>query len=297
VHFGDRVVQLSGRHWMLFRLLATVLERRGRVTHVVGETHAWHLVRALGRRPIVFTVTIAGEPLPAALLDKITLFAAESEGLARALEGAGVDSARIRIVYPGVDLTRFSPGSTRPERFTVVFASSPPTPADFEARGVPLLVEAARRCPDIDVRILWRQWGDTAALKRALGALHPPANVISEWRDVPEMADVYRAAHAAAFLPADAHGKSCPNSIVEALACGCPAVVSEACGIGELLVAGNAGLRVARDPASVAEALERTKVEFCERSRAARAVAVQYFDLKVFLQSYRDLYALAGARA
>ncbi len=295
VHLNDRVVQLSGRRWILLRVLAAVLERRARITHVFGEMHAWHFLRALGRRPMIFTVTIPGDPLPKALLDKVAFFAVESEALAGSLTSAGVDSARIRIVYPGVDLTRFTPTGSRPERFTVVFASSPSSPAHFEARGIPLLIEAARRCPDIDIRIMWRRWGDTEALKRALVSLNPPSNVISEWRDVPEMADVYRAAHAAAFLSADAYGKSCPNSVVEALACGCPAIVSESCGIATLLVTANAGLPVVRHPDSVAEAIYRTRREYAERTRAARAAAVAHFNVESFVASYRALYAEVGA--
>jgi glycosyltransferase involved in cell wall biosynthesis len=292
LHLRDRVIRLSGRRWVFLRMLAALLERRARITHVVGEMQAWHLLRALGRRPIMFTVVIPGEPLPKVLLDKVALFVAESEPLARALADAGVEGSRIRIVYPGVDVTRFCPGNSRPERFTVVFASSPSSPSHFAARGIPLLVEAARLCPDIDVRIMWRTWGDTAMLQQALSALNPPPNVISEWRDVPEMAEVYQSAHAAAFLSAANYGKSCPNSIVEALACGCPAIVSESCGIGALLVEGHAGIRVALDPVRVAEALQALKAEFVDRSAAARAIATKHFDIKLFLESYRTLYAM-----
>jgi glycosyltransferase involved in cell wall biosynthesis len=294
IHLHDRVIRLSGRRWVFLRVLAALLERRARITHVIGEMHAWHLLRALGRRPILFTVAIPGDPLPKSLLDKVTLFVAESEPLAHALVEAGVDRSRIRIVHPGVDVTRFSPGNARPERFTVVFASSPASASHFAARGIPLLVEAARLCPDIDVRIMWRTWGDTAVLKQALSALNPPPNVISEWRDVPEMAAVYQTAHASAFLSAANYGKSCPNSVVEALACGCPAIVSESCGIGALLVEGNAGIRVALDPVKVAEALQVLRAEFNDRSVAARAIATKHFDIELFIESYRALYSMVG---
>jgi glycosyltransferase involved in cell wall biosynthesis len=291
VHFADRVVQLAGTRWMTLRLLAAVLERRARLTHVIGEMHAWHLVRALGRRPILFTVTIPGRPLPKTLLDKVAVFAVESEALAGDLAQAGVGRERIRIVYPGVDLSRFSPPPLRQGRFTVVFASSPSSPDHFEARGIPLLVETARLCPELDIRIMWRNWGQTDALRRALAALHPPANVINEWGDVVDMAAVYRGAHAAIFLPASNYGKSCPNSIVEALACGCPAIVSEGCGIAAMLDETGCGLQVRRVPSEVANALRKTAIEYSSRTTAARATAVLHFDSRQFFSAYRSLYS------
>ena len=298
LHRAERVVQLSGNRWVALRVLAGVLERRAKITHVFGEMHAWHLLRAVGRRPIVFTVTIPGQPLPQPLLDKVAIFAAESQPLADALIDAGVEEDRIRIVYPGIDLARFSPGGVQRDRFTVVFASAPSSVEQFEDRGIPLLVEVARRCPEIDIQILWRRWGDITALQQEFARLKPPSNVIGEWRDVDDMATVYRAAHAAIFLPAAGHGKSCPNSIIEALACGCPAVVSQACGITGLLTSANAGIEVSREPGEVVRAIRTLSAEHRQRSEAALILANGHFAFGSFLNAYRDIYDdVAGRHA
>lgn len=292
IDVGRRVITLPGHRWMMLRTLAAALERRAAVTHIFGEMHAWHLARAVGRRPLLFTVAIPGEPLPAALLDKVSLFAAESEPLADQLRHAGVDSQRIRIIYPGIDLSRFRPTPRASGgRFSIVFASTPPSASEFDARGIATLIEAARLCPEVDVRLMWRQWGDTAALRAALDDLRPPANVISEWRDVADMSEVYRAADAVAFLPLHAHGKSCPNSVIEALACGRPALVSPSCGISRLIGDEGAGFVVSRNPADVAEALRALARQQTVRGRSARALAERHFDVTAFIAAYRDAYA------
>ena len=56
----DRVIRLAGARWMTFRATAALIEPLGNVTHAFGAMNAWHLLRALGRRPIIFTAVLAG---------------------------------------------------------------------------------------------------------------------------------------------------------------------------------------------------------------------------------------------
>jgi glycosyltransferase involved in cell wall biosynthesis len=173
----------------------------------------------------------------------------------------------------------------------VLFASSPSTPDQFGLRGIPLLVEAARRCPDLDIKLLWRNWGNVDALKKAMAVLNPPANLINVWQDVSDMAHMHQAAHVVAYLPHEGYGKSSPNSVLEALACGCPALVSDSCGVAALVSRTGAGIQVRRDVEAVVRALATLRAEFTRRSAVARSLALSHFNLKTFLSSYRDLYS------
>ena len=287
----DRVLRLAGARWMAFRGTAVLLEPLGDVTHVFGAMNAWHLLRALGKRPIIFTVALPGPALEPALYEKVTVFAAESECLADDLRRAGIGSDRIRVIYPGVNLEEYRPVTrTTRDRFRVLFASSPSDAGEFQARGIPLLVDVARLCPEIDVTLLWRSWGDQQAARRAFANLNPPPNIRIDMRRGRHMASVYQEADAVACLYEPGFGKSCPNSIVEALACGVPALVSATCGIAGLVARDGAGIATTRNPADVAEAARTLRREHARFSAAARDLAERHFDIRQFVDAYARLY-------
>lgn len=286
---AGRVVTLGAAHWPVLRALAPAVERRGAVSHVFGALDSWHLLRAVGRRPTVLTVTIpsTGQPGP---LGRVSLFAVESEALAAEARRAGITDDRIRTVYPGVDLGDYRPGPARTGRFRLLFASSPADPAEFDVRGIPHLVSLARACPDIDVVLLWREWGDQNAARQALEALDPTPNLRLEYRQGRSMPEVYRGADAVACLYADGFGKSCPNSVVEALACGVPALVSTGCGIAGLIGGAGAGLTVARRDEAIAEAVQTLREQRRGFANRARMLAERHFDIRTFVATYHALY-------
>ena len=287
----QRVMRLAGSRWMAFRATAAVLERFGDVTHVFGAMNAWHALRALGRRPIIFTVVLPGPALEQALYDKVTVFVAESECLADDLRRAGIDEGRIRVIYPGVDLAEYKPmARAANDRFKILFASAPAHASEFAVRGIPLLVELARLCPEIDVTLLWRSWGDQQAAQREFANLNPPQNIRIEMRRGRSMASIYQHADAVACLYESGFGKSCPNSVIEALACGVPALVSDTCGIAGMIARGGAGIATPRQPGDVAAAARTLRREHTQYAEAARRLAERHFDIRQFVADYARLY-------
>jgi glycosyltransferase involved in cell wall biosynthesis len=291
VDIRNRVLQLSSRHSALLRAMAPLLERRGDVTHVFGGLGSWHLLRSVGCRPTILTIVLQDVSADPNVYGSIGTFVAETDGLAEDLRSRGVPPERIRIIPPGVDLHSYRPLSPAPSKpFRVLFASTPSDPAELEPRGITPLVEAARLCPDMEFVFLWRTWGDQDAARRALGDLRPPPNVVIERRDGRDMPAIYQASHAISCLYAPGFGKSCPNSVVEALACGLPALVSDGCGIAPAIAKGHAGLVSARDPRAIAEAARALRDRHGAFSRAARALATEAFGIGPFLDAYADLY-------
>jgi glycosyltransferase involved in cell wall biosynthesis len=289
----SRVIRLSGARWGALRALAQIVERTGDVTHMFGALDAWHFLRCLGRRPLVFTVAIEGSGglLPdRRLYDRVRVFVAESEALREALVAGGIPPARIRLVHPGVDLEAFAPRPAPAGRFRLLFASTPSDPAEFEARGIPLLVELARALPSIDVICAWRQWGDTAGANRALAALAPPLNFRVEPGDCRDMAGLYARAHATACLFAPGAGKSAPNSIIEGLACGRPALVSHSCGISRLLARRGAGVAAPRCLRDLVDGVRTLQSEYAAYAGRARALAEAAFALDGFRRAYAGIY-------
>lgn len=285
------VFRLHGDRYVALRALAAVLERSSDFSHLVGDVRSWHLLRALRRRPVLLTAALDGEPLPIGMYDRVARFAAESELIADSLVRGGVPASRIEIVYPGVDLARFRPEPCPADTFTALFASSPASPDDLARRGIPLMVEAARRCPDVDIVLLWRQWGRVDDCLRALQALHPPSNLRVEVGDVADMSGAYRRVHATIFTPVAGHGKSCPNSVIEGLAAGRPAVVGATCGIARLIGANGAGVVLHdRTPEALAEALRELRRNYETYARDARRLAERTFSERNFIQTYQELY-------
>jgi glycosyltransferase involved in cell wall biosynthesis len=288
---------LSGARWIALRAMGTLIERRGDVTHLFGGLSSWHLLRSLGRRPLVFTVAIHGGKLPPAMLDRVCVFTAESERLAAQLVTAGVPPERIQLIYPGVDLTQYRPVvSSSRAPFRVLFASAPANRREFHDRGITLLVEVARLRPQTNFALLWREWGDQSEALAAFNSLRPPKNIFIEYRDGRDMPSIYQSSDAVACLYADGFGKSCPNSVVEGLASGLPALVSDTCDIGHLVETSGAGVAVARTPQEVASALDAIQANHEAFRGGARALAERVFDLEGFVEKYRQVYLTVADR-
>ena len=51
VDMRNRVVRLNASQWPLLRAIAALIEPRAELNHVFGALDAWHLLRAIRRRP------------------------------------------------------------------------------------------------------------------------------------------------------------------------------------------------------------------------------------------------------
>jgi glycosyltransferase involved in cell wall biosynthesis len=284
-------IRLNGDRWALLRAIAAGAERRGDVTHVFGSLDEWHLLRAVGRRPVIFTAAIDGHRPSRDLWRKVEVFAAETDMLAASLVRAGAPPGRVRVIHPGIDLREYVPRPAPPRRpFRILFASSPACPSEFEARGIPLLVEVARACRGVEIVLLWRDWGNQDEALRALQALDPPPNVVVERCGERTMADVFAAAHAVVCAYAPGFGKSAPNSVIEGLACGRPAILTESCGLVGVVTRGGAGESAARFVGALAGAIEALRSRYDDAAAAARRLAEREFNATSFCAAYDELY-------
>jgi glycosyltransferase involved in cell wall biosynthesis len=289
---ADGVILLSARRWLTFRILAAAMEPFGALSHAFGAIDAWHLLRGLGRRPLLFTVVLPAAPLPPSLYTKVSVFAVESEALIPPLVAAGVPRQRIRVVYPGVDLREFAPAPPPgAPRFRLLFASSPANSREFEARGVPLLVDVARGNPDVEVVLLWRPWGSLDSARAALRALRLPANVTVDERAPDRMSEVYASVDAVVCFYAAGFGKSCPNSVIESLACGRPVLLADSCGLADLVMQEGGGVVASRDAVALSDGLRRLRDGHARLRDNARETAERVFSLERFRADYAGLYS------
>ena len=287
----ERAVTLSHRRWGMLRVIAAAVEPLGHVTHVFGGQSSWHLIRALGRRPIVLTAVVAGQPGQALPHTKLSRVVVETEDQADEWLSLKIPAERMELVRPGIDLTWHVP--TAPEslaRFRLLFASTPSDASEIAARGLPLMIELARQRPDIDLVIPWRQWGDVGAVTAAFKALRPPANVIVSHDAIADMRHHFATTHATLLCFEKGAGKASPNFVLEGLASGRPCLTSSDNSLGALLTRTGGGIVAAPEVAALSAAVDRLREHWACYSERSRVVAERYFDLSVFRASYDRIY-------
>jgi glycosyltransferase involved in cell wall biosynthesis len=241
----------------------------------------------------------AGPVASADLLDRVDRFVVESPEGRDQLTQFGIDSTRVSLIFPPVDLQRFRPAAKPRGPYTVLFASSPDRSDWLEARGVPLLLEAAGLRPQYRFRLLWRPWGNSEREVRRLIAERGLANVELLVGRQADMVDQYRMSDVcvAPFLDAE-RCKPAPNSITESLACGRPVVTSACVGLSGLIQESGAGLVCSNDAVSLADCFDRLNAEWDRYSLGARRLAEQCFDSERFVRAYGDLYGeILGCKA
>ncbi|HXG08815.1 MAG TPA: glycosyltransferase [Gemmataceae bacterium] len=283
---------LSPRLHLLFRAATRLLEPFFQLNHVFGSPGDWFYLEGSRRRPIVLTVATWTLPVEPALLRRVECFVVEHPGGRDLLKQAGIDPGRVRLIFPPVDLERFTPSPPPAGPFTVLFASSPDKAEWLEGRGVPQLLEAARLRPHMRFRLLWRPWGDSAPRVRQWIAERGLRNVELVTGCFPDMAVHYRQVHVTATPFTDlSRSKPAPNSLIESLACGRPVLVTETVGLAEVVREAAAGEVSEPTGPGLAEALDRLEADWISYSTRARRLAERYFGVGAFLRGYRRLYA------
>jgi glycosyltransferase involved in cell wall biosynthesis len=298
---------LSHRHWamlswkrgycvhpqfyLLFRAATRVLEPAFHVNHVFGSLGDWFYIQVSRRRPTVLTLAASSEPLDRQLLEPIDRFVVECPGGRDELERLGIDSQRVRLVFPPVDLERFRPAPRPDGPLRVLFASSPDKASWLDARGVPLILDAAALRPDIAFRLLWRPWGNSLARVRQCVAERGLRNVDIVVGRVEDMSGEYRAAHVTvAPFTEMSRCKPAPNSLVESMACGRPVVTTPVVGLAELVRDEQAGIVCEPTGAALAESLDRLSSDWTAFSDRARRTAERWFAKRAFLEGYERIY-------
>ncbi|HMB71113.1 MAG TPA: glycosyltransferase [bacterium] len=290
---GGRVLGFHPRWDLTLRLLIPWVERGARISHVYSDPSPWLFHRTLRRRPLVWTVATEAGRLLEPFADRCRVVVAQTEGFRRRLREAGLPEDRLRWIPPGIDLDRFRPSASRPEGGPrLLFASAPRSAEELEARGVPLLIDAARQAPEMSVRLLYRQWrSGYTSLAPTEEAVRGLANVELVRESVKDMAGEYPGHHFTVipYTTPDG-GKECPNSLLEGMACGVPALVSDAAPFAEYVRQHGCGEVFEPTPAGLAVAVERGLARWDERSRAARTAAERDFDRRVTLRRYEEVY-------
>jgi glycosyltransferase involved in cell wall biosynthesis len=217
----------------------------------------------------------------------------QNEDDRRLLQGlTGLQDARSMIVRgSGVDLSRFAVHPFPEGPPVVVFAARL-----LRDKGVGEFVEAARMLRQRGVNAVFRlagapDPGNRASVTKEELRQWEAAGCVEFLGHQADIAQLFAAAHVV-VLPSYREGL--PKVLVEAAACGRPAVTTDVPGCRDAIIPGETGLLVpARDPAALAGAIERLVADAELRiamGRAARQLAEREYAIGHIVEQHLSLY-------
>ena len=291
-----RIFGVNSRLGLFFRPIIFLFERFTKVSHVYGDITPWIFHKTLFRRPIIHTIASdKGSPV-VEFLERCNHLIVQTQLSREKLLQAGCNPKRVHMIYPGVDLNQFATvhakcNGAKPK---ILFATAPREEHELAERGVYLLLDTARACPEIQFNLLFRKWrtGHTSikAVRDNL-AMNPAVNITVTNETVQNMAEMFQRHHFTIVpFTSPAGGKECPNSVIESMACGIPVLVSTCVPIAEFVDKTSSGICFAPNVFSLLKAIDEGMSRWDSLSYNARKAAEKHFNLDSALNAYAALY-------
>ena len=209
----------------------------------------------------------------------------------------GARPHRVRTVYNGIDPSAFSARDAEPDQPVVSWLGRIDPIKDIETLVEGFAVVNAKR-PDARLRLYGRIPATAAAYRAKIDALITDlglVDVVTFEGGVAESADAYRDAQLGVL---SSISEGFPYSLIEAMACGLPAVATGVGGVSEAVA--DTGIVVPpRAPELLGEAIVELLDDTPRRRRLgvmARERVLEHFTLEVCLDAYRAIYAELKAR-
>ena len=264
-----------------------------------AELYHFPLLRFI-HKPVVYTV-VSGlgreDRLPSTdVLRRLQGIVVPSVDDLERLKQRGLDNGH--LIRPGIDLSRFeqTPPATGPE-FVLMAGSAPWTRKQFRTKGVNALLQVAQRMANLRLVFLWRGWL-TEEIRERVNALGL-ADRVEIHTDRVDVNQVLSRAHAAVVLANKQKlVKAYPHSLLEALTCGRPVLVSDCIPMAEYVRKTQCGEVVqSLAPSDLLQAIQRLKENYEDYRLNARRVGKTDFSQEDLVNSYRKLYeSVAGSR-
>lgn len=210
-----------------------------------------------------------------------------SEDSARQCVREGVSAKRVRTIWNGIDLTRFTFAGSTARGPAVLVARLVPE------KDLPTLLEAVALVVTHEPTFRLLIAGDGPCMPEARAALdrlglHDHVQLLGACRDVPSVL------RQASLFVLSSRTEGISLTLLEAMACGLPVVATQVGGNAEVVQHGQTGWLVpAGDPRQLADAVERLwrAPDQCRQfGEAGHQRVVQHFDVKRMVRQYEDLY-------
>jgi glycosyltransferase involved in cell wall biosynthesis len=292
----NRYVGFNSRLDPFLRYLIPLVEKRTEINHVYSEVSPWVFYKTLKTKPTVLTIASEKGPPVVEFLERCRGIVAQTENMKKRLLGYGIEEDRIHVVYPGVDLSVFTPHGPRREcrRPKILFATAPRTEEELAGRGVKFMIEVAKYFPEIDLRLMFRPWrSGHSSLSKTIESIKELglSNVMITDGFEKHVDATYRDNHFTVIpytLPEG--GKECPRSLIESLACGVPILISEVAPFSRFVSEHRCGEIFPLTPHGFGLALERGLRDYTRLSENAAACSKKHFDREETFKAYEGIY-------
>jgi glycosyltransferase involved in cell wall biosynthesis len=214
----------------------------------------------------------------------------------RRLIDAGI--ANVRIIPPGVDLSRISPSrlplsqtaAFEDTEITLMAGSAPWVRAQFRSKGVDALLDVAQRMPRLRLIFLWR-----GVLYQEMQARVRERRLTNRVEILDQQVDVNAVlarVHASVLLADDPSiVKAFPHSLVESLAAAKPVLVSRDVPLAHLVTQWGCGQVVDEvTPEAIISALRRLVADYAAVCQAAANANMGAFSRDRMVGAYMALY-------
>jgi glycosyltransferase involved in cell wall biosynthesis len=290
-----RVIGFNRAFDPLLRAAIPLLERLTTLNHVYAEISPWIYARALKRRPTVLTIATEKGPIVPQFLQRCEFVTVQTQRMQRQVLELGVDARKCRLIYPGIDLSRFKPAvRTERDRVRIVFATFPRSAEELASRGVWFLLDMCEAHPHLEVTLVSRPWrADATALaavrgeiaRRRLGNVKVLEGLQGNMDELYQHADFT----VIPYTTVDG-GKECPRSLVESLACGVPVLISRPAPFSSFIERNRCGLVFDLNPESFAAQLSAAGADYDVLRERSIHSARAHFDRQATLRAYAELY-------
>ena len=197
----------------------------------------------------------------------------------------GIKKDRLKLIYPGVELSPYRPPDSR---FRILFATSPLAKYDLLARGVHLMVRVAELLPEVEFRLIWRR--NPAELRKLLTA-NKASNISVLSGYVEDMGAEYDASHATILPALTEHSlKPAPHSALLSLAHGKPVLVSRPTSLSSVVEMAKCGVVFEPSVDGLCEAIRELRANYHVYQERAQPAATECFSRAQFLARYATLY-------
>jgi glycosyltransferase involved in cell wall biosynthesis len=271
------------------------------VSHFASSFHINHLFASFSERLLiprlakldnsVLTVTKDSGALNrlennAKYLRRFKAVIVQSERHYEILRQVGLREDQLKLIYPGIDEKKYKKVSSP---FKIFFASSPFSKHDLLSRGMFLMMNTAKRCPDVDFILAWRDknLSDLEDLIRQFGV----KNIKIQNGLIEDMDALYREIHAV-ILPGLAYHsyKPCPHSALESLSHGKPVLVSRPNSLASLIQRNRCGIVFEPEIESLVGAIKTLAGKYEDFQVNCQKTVRQNFSKQVFLKKYKEIY-------
>ena len=298
----DHTLQLGGRDKRIPLLygaplypLARAYASRFDINHLFASAGERVITPMISRRNGVLTIakdtaTLRGFEANREALKRLRAIVVQGERDRETLRQIGVHDRAVSLIRPGIPLGTYRAAEGP---FTILFASSPRTAADFLSRGIYLLIAVAALLPEVQFLFVWRKH-HAEKLEQAVAAAGT-RNVTIRNGLIDDMAAVYQGVHAA-VLPGLEHRSfiPCPRSGLEALAAGKPLLVSNLVAIAPSVSEAHAGLPFEPTIEGLKAAILRLQADYAAYQANAQRYIAERFSPAEHIERYRQLYQAVG---